>query len=101
MFYSVFSLALEGTASSTTTDVSYMYACTAIGLVASVSARGPGNAQGCISVPVPPLDETTCLSSKVGLLRSNTAKKVLEICDGTAYVSVTVLVCRNVILKSL
>jgi hypothetical protein len=83
---------VEFAASNTSFDVQASYNCTASGKAPAVAARSVANPHGCIAVAVAALSDSECTSKTLGLLRTNTSRKVLDMCDGTAFVGVSRIV---------
>jgi hypothetical protein len=76
------------------TDVGYISGCARLGYVASSSARSGSNTMGCVPAVTPSLSTGNCTSTTAGVLRYVPVSKTLEVCTGTAFQSVSSVVCR-------
>jgi prophage DNA circulation protein len=74
-------------------NVAAVLSCAASNMLAKADARSANNPNGCVNGVVPTLPDSSCNSNTLGLLRTNTAKKNLDICDGSQFKSVSQVVC--------
>ena len=75
------------------TDVGYISGCARLGYVALSSARSGSNTMGCVPAVTPNLSTGNCTSTNAGVLRYVSVSKTLEVCTGTAFQSVSSVVC--------